>query len=101
MKVPQPDKQKIDAYVEQYNILTMPDHDLTEKYLEELKIHSIIDLEITLNSYSHDERLAAIKMVGRYMDDLLSGDFEKWKAARDELAEIYYKVSETDEEAIL
>ena len=40
-------------------------------------------------------------MIEKYLDQLTSEDHEMWKSGKKELAEIYYQVASSDEEALL
>ncbi len=99
--LPNPDKEKLYKLIEEYKELNMPDRKLTKKIMQMLRIYEIVELEFTLNSYEKDERLAAMRMIEKHLDDLLSNNAERWKAAKNELAELYYEVASSDEEALL
>jgi hypothetical protein len=87
--------------IEKFQKLDWPNPELTKKILTLLSIHSIVDLEFTLNSRFKNEREAALKMLMQYFDDLSSGVYQIWAKAKSALEEIYYQVSSTDEEALL
>ena len=97
----QPDVKKLDDLINEFKALEMPNHKVAQAILDELGLLEIADLEFTMESHSKDERLAALKMVQRYWDDLVSGEMDRWQKAKKELAEIYYQVSTVDEEAFL
>ncbi|RLI60780.1 MAG: hypothetical protein DRO88_13890 [Promethearchaeia archaeon] len=87
--------------IAQFKALTYPDRDLTREILQILGIYDIVDLEFSLNKVPPQERLAAIKMVEKHLDDLLSGDEKKWAEAKDNLKQFYFQIDEMDEEGYL
>ena len=100
-KTPDIDKKQLSELIQKFKALEMPDHKLTQKILQMLGIYDIVELEFTMNSYHDGERLAAMKMIEKYLDQLTSEDHEMWKSGKKELAEIYYQVASSDEEALL
>ena len=54
-----------------------------------------------LNIHIKRERDATMKMLEKYLDDLISGDPKRWADAKDSLNQIYYEIATTDEEAML
>ena len=95
------EKEDLQKLISKFKILTWPNQSLTKEIMELLGLYEIVDLEFTLNSRDPRERLAGMKMIERYLVDLISGVAERYNEAKDTLQQIYYKVSETDEEAIL
>lgn len=79
----------------------MPDTELTEIILSNLKIYDIVELGFCMNRFQKNERDAALGMVEKYLPDLISGDAMRYQKAKELLAEMYYKVNLTDEEAWL
>jgi hypothetical protein len=94
-----PDKAELLVLIENFKKLEWPDQNLTEKILDMLGIHDIVELGFCLNKRIPRERLAAMNMVERHLEDLTNGDHKRWADAKDTLRQLYYKVYETDEEA--
>lgn len=90
-------KKDIQVFKEQ----EWPDKNLIRRILETLGIYDIVELEFTLKKLDQRERNAAMKMIERHLEDLLSGDEARWADAKDTLNQIYYTVPEMDEEAFL
>ena len=99
--LPSVDESQILADIAAIKALSYPDRNLTKKLLSALGLYDIVDLEISLNKVPPRERLAALRMIERYLDGLLSGDEYKWADAKDSLKQIYYKVDEMEEEGFL
>jgi len=95
------DKSEIKVLINKFKQQTMPDTELTEAILTRLKIYDIVELGFCMNRFQKNERDAALAMVEKYLPDLLSGDPKRFESAKNILAEIYYKVQLTDEEAWL
>ena len=92
---------KLKEDIKKFKELEKPDDELVKNILSTLGIYDIVDLEICLNIHIKRERDATMKMLERYLDDLISGDPERWADAKDSLTQIYYEVATTDEEAML
>jgi hypothetical protein len=101
MIVPTPDITTLADLREQFKQIEWPDRKLVQSILEMLGIFDLIELDFTLNSLDKRERLAAMKMIERNLDDLTSGNLARWADAKDTLKQIYYKVEEIDEEGFL
>ncbi|UYP48263.1 hypothetical protein NEF87_004548 [Candidatus Lokiarchaeum ossiferum] len=99
--IPTPDKLLIKQNIQKYRSLDWPDDDLIEKVMMDLGIHDNVEFEFCLKNRIKREREAAIKMLEKYLDDLTSGDATLWTEAKDTLKQIYYKIAEIDEEAML
>ena len=99
--IPNIDINKLKEDIKKFKELERPDDELVTNILSSLGIHDIIDLEVCLNIQIKRERNATMKMLERYLNDLISGDPERWADAKDTLTQIYYEVATTDEEAIL
>ncbi|MHA1619491.1 MAG: hypothetical protein ACTSVZ_09425 [Promethearchaeota archaeon] len=99
--LPNMDKSQILADIEAFKALGYPDRNLTKKILTSLGLYDIVDLEFCMNKVPPRERLAAMKMVERYLDKLISGDEHQWADAKDTLKQTYYKVEEMEEEGSL
>ena len=95
------EKEALTADIEKFKQLDWPDDDLIRHILETLGIFDLVELEFTLKKLDKRERNAAMKMIERHLDDLLSGDEIKWADAKDTLKQIYYTVQQMDEEAFL
>ncbi|MHA1766238.1 MAG: hypothetical protein ACTSWX_01690 [Promethearchaeota archaeon] len=87
--------------IKKFKELEHPDADLVRNILTSLGIYDIVELEVCLNLHIKRERDAAMKMLERHLDDLISGDHERWADAKDTLMQIYYQVESSDEEALL
>ena len=90
------DKNHLMELLKKHELQTYPDPKLTYKILDILGLLSIPDLGFTLNSKMKEERAAAMNMVRRFLEDLLSEDPERYREAKETLAEFYYKVDEPD-----
>lgn len=99
--IPNIDVNKIKEDIKRFKELERPDDELVRNILSTLGIYDIVDLEVCLNIHIKRERDATMKMLERYLDDLISGDPERWADAKDSLTQIYYEVATTDEEAML
>ena len=99
--IPNIDVNKIKEDIKRFKELEQPDDGLVKNILSTLGIYDIVDLEICLNKHIKRERDGTMKMLERYLDDLTSGDLERWAEAKDTLTQIYYEVVTTDEEAFL
>ena len=99
--IPNIDVNKIKENIKRFKELERPDDELVKNILSTLAIYDIVDLEICLNIHIKRERDATMKMLERYLDDLISGDPERWADAKDSLTQIYYEVATTDGEAML
>lgn len=99
--LPHEKKQEILDQITQFKALSYPDRDLTRQLMKNLRIYDIVDLEFALNKVIPKERLAALKMVERYLTALLSEKEAEWAEAKDTLKQIYYQVREMDEEGFL
>ncbi|WP_457556738.1 hypothetical protein [Candidatus Harpocratesius sp.] len=95
------DKEAIIAKIAQFKKLSYPDRDLTRDILQSIGIYDLVDLEICLNKVPPRERLAAMKMLEKHLDALLSGDEQQWQEAKDSLKQYYYQIDEMDEEGYL
>ena len=99
--IPNIDINKLKEDIKKFKELEKPDDELVRDILSTLGIYDIVDLEICLNIHVKRERDATMKMLERYLDDLISGDLKRWADAKDSLTQIYYEVATTDEEAML
>ena len=99
--IPNIDANKIKEEIKRFKELERPDDKLVRNILSTLGIYDIVDLEICLNIHIKRERDATMKMLERYLEDLISGDPKRWADAKDSLTQIYYEVATTDEEAML
>ena len=99
--IPNIDVNKIKEEIKRFKELEQPDDKIVRNILSTLGIYDIVDLEICLNIHIKRERDATMKMLERYLDDLISGDPKRWADAKDSLTQIYYEVATTDEEAML
>ena len=99
--IPNIDINKIKEDIKRFKELERPDDELVKNILSTLGIYDIVDLEVCLNIHIKRERDASMKMLERYLDDLISGDPERWADAKDTLTQIYYEGATTDEEAFL
>ena len=95
------DINKLKEDIIKFKELEKPDDDLVRNILSTLGIYDIVDLEVCLNIHIKRERDATMKMLERYLDDLISGDPKRWAEAKDTLTQIYYEIATTDEEAML
>ena len=99
--IPNIDVNKIKEFIKQFKELERPNDELVKNILSTLGIYDIVDLEVCLNIQIKRERDATMKMLERYLDDLISGDPKRWADAKDSLTQIYYEIATTDEEAML
>ena len=99
--IPNINISKLKEDIKRFKELELPDDGLVKDILSTLGIYDIVDLEICLNIHIKRERNATMKMLERYLDDLISGDPKRWADAKDSLTQIYYEVATTDEEAML
>ena len=99
--IPNIDVNKIKEEIKRFKELEQPDDKIVRNILSTLGIYDIVDLEICLNIHIKRERNATMKMLEKYLDDLISGDPKRWADAKDSLTQIYYEVATTDEEAML
>ena len=99
--IPNIDVNKIKEEIKRFKELELPDDKIVRNILSTLGIYDIVDLEICLNIHIKRERDATMKMLERYLEDLISGDPKRWADAKDSLSQIYYEVATTDEEAML
>ena len=99
--IPNIDINKIKEDIKRFKELKRPNDALVRNILSTLGIYDIVDLEVCLNIHIKRERDATMKMLERYLDDLISGDPKRWVDAKDTLTQIYYEVATTDEEAFL
>ena len=98
---PNIDVNKIKENIKRFKESERPNDEFVKNILSTLAIYDIVDLEICLNVHIKRERDATMKMLERYLDDLISGDPERWADAKDSLTQIYYEVATTDGEAML
>ena len=99
--IPNINVNKIEEDIKRFKELEQPNDKLVRNILSNLGIYDIVDLEICLNIHIKRERDATMKMLERYLEDLISGDPKRWADAKDSLTQIYYEVATTDEEAML
>lgn len=95
------DKTAVMAKIEKFKELSYPNRNLTREILQMLGIYDIVDLEISLNKVQPRERMATMRMLEKYLEDLLSGDARRWNEAKAELRDIFFQIDEMDEEGYL
>lgn len=93
--------QEIIQLIEKFKGLAYPDRELTKNLLKRLRLYDIVDLEFALNKKIPRERLAAVNMIEKYLEDLCSENHAKFAEAKETLRQIYYKVYEMEEEGSL
>lgn len=93
--------EELHKNIQKFHQLQMPDQALTEWILTTLGIYDIVELGFSMNRYQKSERDAAMQMVERYIEDLVSGEIDRIQKAKNDLSEIYHSIVSSDEEAML
>ena len=88
------DKNHLQELMEKHSQMDYPDVKISHEIMDILGLLNIPDLGFTLNSKMKEERDAALNMVKRHLEGLLSDDLEKYEDAKETLSQFYYRVDE-------
>ncbi len=91
--------RRIKELIKNFYALRVRDFKIVDELLDRLGLADIAELRICLENQKKNERDAALRQIEKRLDKLTSGDIEIFEDTKQDLKELFHRVSSTDEEA--